>query len=963
MTQQIRLWIPIFAGILSCASGYSRERIVFHRDFSPAEAYVPPQEQPFRQSLCLNGQWDFQPMPLPEGWTPGTGEAPELPAPRPDGWEPVKIKIPSPWNVNNWGGGQHTGAGTDLPYAPSSVYFPSYPESWIHPRMGWLKRTFTVPEAWTGKRLLIHFEAVAGECVVEIDGREVCRHFDQHLPFDADITDFVVPGRPAELRVGIRHGKLFEKHHPQYPMMRATYAPGSYTSDLIGIWQDVFLVAVPTVQIDDVFVQPWVDRNELKIEATVTNRTEKKQAVSLDGEISEWINRAGTDVLSAPEIRWTTGETALRVPSLKTTLEPGESKTVTLHVAPDDRLKLWSPDTPDLYCLFLNLNGKRQRVDRKMTRFGWRQFTIDGTDFKLNGKKIQCFGDIQHPFGPYICSRRFAWAWLSMIKDFGGNAVRPHAQPWPKMYYDLADEMGLLVLDETGLFGSSIELNFEDPTAWENYGKHVERLVWRDRNHPSVVGWSAGNEIFAIALLNKASEEVAKKWEGRMADLADKIPPLDPTRPFVTVDGDKDLNGRMPVWSKHFAHGMQLELLPSEPDKPLIVGESGATYYGRPEQLYPFVGRKAYDSYYGRNEALAVDVYQNVVRMAKPLLAYYSPSEVCWFGLEHLNLGYHDYGRLPDKDDGIFAGKPYEEGKPGYQFERIPPYVCTFNPGLDPALPLYKPLPMFLALQAALAGQSCVWDHYTEHPLPKPQELPAAVHSEALFVGDTAGPLAVRLGNWGVRLSDDPDCSAVIIDGERLTEEQIETVSRLFADARKTTRQIFILSAEHPIDTRLQPLLPAEVTFTDRTTNALANNEETAWGKYFTLTEGQLPASEKHAPVLKQGMGGAAAREGEVILQAAPVDWSLFNDIPENRKCAQIVLYEKLRKPEGAAVINLPLGTSTVTLSTLNYLTDAEGAVKLCQKVLKAGGVDIQEKQASETVRQHNLLLDGPVKE
>ena len=97
-----------------------------------------------------------------------------------------------------------------------------------------------------------------------------------------------------------------------------------------------------------------------------------------------------------------------------------------------------------------------------------------------------------------------------MIKDFGGNAVRPHAQPWPRAYYDLADEMGLMVLDETGLFGSSIRLNFEDPELWQRSADHLRDLIRRDRNHPSVIGWSVGNETFAIALLNKPPEAMAR---------------------------------------------------------------------------------------------------------------------------------------------------------------------------------------------------------------------------------------------------------------------------------------------------------------------------------------------------------------------------------------------------------------------------------------------------------------------
>lgn len=153
-----------------------------------------------------------------------------------------------------------------------------------------------------------------------------------------------------------------------------------------------------------------------------------------------------------------------------------------------------------------------------------------GDEFQLNGKKIQCFGDIQHPFSAYICSRRFAYAWYQMIKDFGGNAVRPHAQPWPRVYYDLADEMGLMVLDETALFGSSIRLNFEEDLTWQRSHEHLKRLILRDRNHPSVIGWSAGNETFAIALLNKPTKEVAAVWDDKLVELTlsakKTIPPV-----------------------------------------------------------------------------------------------------------------------------------------------------------------------------------------------------------------------------------------------------------------------------------------------------------------------------------------------------------------------------------------------------------------------------------------------------
>ena len=87
-----------------------------------------------------------------------------------------------------------------------------------------------------------------------------------------------------------------------------------------------------------------------------------------------------------------------------------------------------------------------------------------------------------------------------MIKSFGGNAVRPHAQPWCKYYYDMADEMGIMVLAEDGLFGSSIRPNLTQDETWQRTAAQIERLVKRYRNNPSVVGWSVGNEMFAMSL-------------------------------------------------------------------------------------------------------------------------------------------------------------------------------------------------------------------------------------------------------------------------------------------------------------------------------------------------------------------------------------------------------------------------------------------------------------------------------
>ena len=542
------------------------------------------------------------------------------------------------------------------------------------------------------------------------------------------------------------------------------------------------------------------------------------------------------------------------------------------------------------------------------------------------------------------------------------NAVRPHAQPWPRVYYDLADEMGLMVLDETALFGSSIRLNFEEDLTWQRSHEHLERLILRDRNHPSVIGWSAGNETFAIALLNKPEKEVAAVWDDRLVDLTLSARKFAPTRDFITRDGDRDMDGRLPVWSKHFAHGLKLEDLPRNLDKPLVVGESGATYYGRPIQLYPFVGEKAFLSYEGRSEALAIDVYQNVRQMALPYLSYYSPSEICWFGLEHMNLGYHDFNRLPNLTDGIFAGKPYKEGKPGYQYERIPPYVTTFNPGLDPQLPLYKALPMFNALKAALKGEA--WAPYKEVKHPVKPEPPQPVYRVAYLVGTPQPELADFITKVGISLTDKPQKANLwIMDAETVTAEDLQKVQAILKKWQKKGGMLLALSSGNGLSGAFCDWLPEDVKLTDRRASAFEVNKNTSWGSHFELPDLYFSEMDGDRYILKHGLTGNLIEKGEVIFSASRTDWNLFNNVAEHWKCAQVVLYETLNKPEGVALVTYPLGNVNLALSVIDYHLWTKETSTFWKNLFRVMAIDVDRtnlQNQNVKRKEHDLLMDGP---
>jgi beta-galactosidase len=415
----------LFAALcISCTSAFAADRTEFNGDFAPAEGWIKSLENEFRYEICLNGLWQFQAVSVPDGWQPNRGTPPELPPPKDDAWEQTPIKIPSAWNVNTWGNGRHVGAGTDRPYFPDSVYYPSYPEHWDGVRMAWMKRSFTLPNNFTGKRILLHFEAVSGMAEIYVNGKKTGENFGRFLPFDVDITDAVLfDGKPNELSVGVRSLRLYDKTSEKYAKMRTPYAPGSNMDNLNGIWQDVYLLALPAVRIEDVFVKPFVHRDTLEIEITLKNDLRTPQTVAVEGGAYTWLR------FPDPNTHWALDKiAALPVKRSKAiTLPAGQSITLTLSENVGSTLKHWTMDEPNLYGLVLDVLAEGKKVDTKYTRFGWREFRIVGKNLELNGKPVKLVGDLLHPFGPFISSRKYVESWYTMVKEMHGNAVRPHA--------------------------------------------------------------------------------------------------------------------------------------------------------------------------------------------------------------------------------------------------------------------------------------------------------------------------------------------------------------------------------------------------------------------------------------------------------------------------------------------------------------------------------------------------------
>lgn len=547
-------------------------KLVYNFPFAPSEGLVNRTEKEYRKEVCLNGYWDFQPVALPSSYVQGKGVAPELSLPKEGAWSKTRIKIPSPWNINSF-------ANRDVE-GPDHRNYPSYPKEWEQVKMAWMKKMITIPADWDGQQIKLYFEAVSGYTEVYINKEKVGENFDIFLPFSVDITDKVNAGETAEVWVGVRSQSLFENNST---IGRRIVPAGSmWGYHIAGIWQDVYLLALPKVHVEDVYVKPLVSQNMLELEVTVQNNTEKKADLQLQGKINEWVNLAGTDVNSAPVPAWKLGQEALKVAPVKVSIPANASTKVVLQVPVSGELNYWTPEQPNLYAVLLSLQAKKETLDMKYERFGWREWTLQGTTQYLNGKPYQLRGDSWHFMGIPQMTRRYAWAWFTAIKGMNANAVRPHAQIYPRFYMDVADEMGICVLNETANWASDGGPKLDSELFWEASKEHLRRFVLRDRNHASVFGWSISNENKPVILHVYNRPELMPQQKKAWEDWRDIVRANDPTRPWISADGEDDGDGILPVTVGHYGDMGSMKHW-VEIGKPWGIGEHSMAYYGTPE--------------------------------------------------------------------------------------------------------------------------------------------------------------------------------------------------------------------------------------------------------------------------------------------------------------------------------------------------------------------------------------------
>ncbi len=337
----------------------------------------------------------------------------------------------------------------------------------------------------------------------------------------------------------------------------------------------------------------------------------------------------------------------MKVAPTKLSLPAKASQKVTLQVPVDkDILKYWTPEHPNLYALLLSVNNQKQTVDTKYERFGWREWTLQGTTQYLNGEPYALHGDSWHFMGIPQMTRRYAWAWFTAIKGMNANAVRPHAQVYPRFYLDMADEMGICVLNETANWASDGGPKLDSDLFWEASKEHLKRFVLRDRNHASVFGWSISNENKPVILHVYNRPELMPVQKKAWEEWRDIVHQYDPTRPWISADGEDDGDGILPVTVGHYGDINSMKRW-IEIGKPWGIGEHSMAYYGTPEQVAKYNGERAYESQEGRMEGLANECYNLIVNQRQMGASYSTVFNMAWYALKPLPLGKKDKSKSP----------------------------------------------------------------------------------------------------------------------------------------------------------------------------------------------------------------------------------------------------------------------------------------------------------------------------
>jgi beta-galactosidase len=409
--------------------------------------------------LSLNGKWKFHYAKTPEG-APKDFYVSNF---NDHKW--FDVTVPSNWEMQGFGDPLFRNVAH--PFRSNPPFVPRE-----HNPTGSYRKSFTLPANWKSKRVFLRMEKTASASFVWINGQEVGYNEGAFEAAEYDVTNYLKPGKNT-IAVNV-----------------IKYSDGVYLESqdywrLAGIFDDVWLYAKSDVHLFDWYATTDLDEKyenaKLNLQFTVNNQSKSdKQNYKVRTSLFNSQNVLVQDFTSD----------AIQIPA-------DNKQIINVSSLVKNPLK-WTAETPNLYRLTMELINAEGKIEEVITgRIGFKETEIRNQVFYLNGKAIKLNGintHMQHPDLGHTMDEATIRKDFEILKQFNINCIRISHYPPVSRYLELADEYGFYIIDEVGNEAHATEY-LSNNADWEPmYRERVRKMVLRDRNHASILFWSAGNE-------------------------------------------------------------------------------------------------------------------------------------------------------------------------------------------------------------------------------------------------------------------------------------------------------------------------------------------------------------------------------------------------------------------------------------------------------------------------------------
>ncbi len=382
-----------------------------------------------------------------------------------------EIPVPSNWELQGYGIPIYVNQPYEFTYDPQP---PDIPDGY-NP-VGSYRTNFILSDDWDGRKIILHFGAIKSAMYVWINGRKVGYSQGSKLPAEFDVTPFVKNG------INLLAVEVYR------------WSDGSFLEcqdfwRISGIERDVYLYAIPEVNIRDFNVSGDLDENYINGKLKITAEIENSQTT----------NKDQTYLLEA--LLYKQDEVIAKY-TQEFEIRPGIKNTIHFKIPVLDPQK-WTAETPNLYSVVLVLRDELDKIIETVgCKTGFRNVEIKNGQLLVNGQAVYFKGVNRHEhdeFTGHVISKESMLKDIEVMKLNNINAVRTCHYPDDPYWYDLCDQYGIYLIDEANIeshgMGYRPERTLGNNPAWEKaHLDRIQRMYHRDKNHPSIIMWSMGNE-------------------------------------------------------------------------------------------------------------------------------------------------------------------------------------------------------------------------------------------------------------------------------------------------------------------------------------------------------------------------------------------------------------------------------------------------------------------------------------